>query len=100
MAVTYLKKAEKNATTGEDNTRQIVSTMLKEIEEGGEARCAEYAKQLDGYEGNIVVTQDEIDAAGEAISQQVKDDIRFAYDRVYGFAVKQRETLHFILHTI
>lgn len=93
MAVHFLKKAEKNATTGEDNTREIVSTMLKEIEAGGEARCTEYAKQLDGYEGNIIVTEEEIAAAGDELSQQVKDDIRFAYDRIYGFAVKQREAL-------
>jgi len=93
MAVIYLKKAEKNATTGEDNTREIVSTMLKEIEEGGEARCREYAKQLDNYEGNIVVTEEEIENAGKQLSQQVKDDIRFSYDRVHGFAVKQRESL-------
>lgn len=38
MAIHYIKKASKNATTGEDNTRQIVSTMLAEIEAGGEAR--------------------------------------------------------------
>ncbi|MCL4115004.1 UNVERIFIED_CONTAM: hypothetical protein GTU68_036118 [Idotea baltica] len=67
--------------------------MLKEIEAGGEARCEEYAKQLDGYEGNIVVTPEEIEAAGKRLSQQVKDDIKFSYDRVYGFAVKQRESM-------
>ncbi|WP_299878168.1 histidinol dehydrogenase [uncultured Cocleimonas sp.] len=93
MAVTYIKKAEMNATTLEDDTREIVSKMLKEIEAGGEERCAEYAKQLDGYEGNIVVTAEEIEAAEGRLSQQVKDDIKFAYDRVYGFAVKQREAL-------
>lgn len=93
MAVQYLKKAAKNATTGEDNTREIVATMLSEIEAGGEARCAEYAKELDGYDGNIVVTEEEIAAAGDQLSQQVKDDIRFAYDRIHGFAVKQREAL-------
>lgn len=93
MATHYLKKAEKNATTGEDNTRQIVSTMLAEIEAGGEERCIEYAKELDQYDGNIVVTEEDIERASSQISQQVKDDIRFAYDRVYGFAVKQREAL-------
>ena len=93
MAVTYIKKAIKNATTGEDDTRDIVSNMLKEIEAGGEDRCVEYAKTLDGYEGNIVVTEEEIEAAGKRLSQQVKDDIKFSYDRVYGFAVKQREAL-------
>jgi sulfopropanediol 3-dehydrogenase len=93
MATHYLKKATKDATTGEDNTRQIVSTMLAEIEAGGEERCIEYAKELDQYEGNIVVTEEDIERASTQISQQVKDDIRFAYDRVYGFAVKQREAL-------
>ena len=93
MAITFIKKAIKNATTGEDDTRDIVSNMLKEIEAGGEDRCVEYAKTLDGYEGNIVVTQEEIEAAGKRLSQQVKDDIKFSYDRVYGFAVKQREAL-------
>jgi sulfopropanediol 3-dehydrogenase len=93
MAVQYLKKATKNATTGEDDTREIVAEMLAEIEAGGEARCAEYAKQLDNYTGNIVVSDEEIAAAGAQLSQQVKDDIRFSYDRVYGFALKQREAL-------
>ncbi len=93
MAVTYLKKATKNATTGEDNTRDIVAKMLAEIEEGKEERCIEYAKSLDNYMGNVVVTEEEIEKASSQLSQQVKDDIRFAYDRVYGFAVKQRESL-------
>lgn len=93
MAIQFLKKATKNATTDEDNTREIVAKMLAEIEAGGEERCIEYAKQLDNYEGNIVVTEEEIAAAGDQLSQQIKDDIRFAYDRVYGFAVKQREAL-------
>ncbi|MGB0845602.1 MAG: histidinol dehydrogenase [Thiolinea sp.] len=93
MATEYLKKATKNATTGEDNTRQIVTTMLAEIEAGGEARCEQYARDLDNYSGNIVATEEEIAAAGAQLSQQVKDDIQFSYDRVYGFAKKQREAL-------
>ncbi|MGH1428628.1 MAG: histidinol dehydrogenase [Arenicella sp.] len=93
MSVTYLKKAKKNASTGEDDTREIVSTMLAEIEAGGEERCIEYAKQLDNFTGNIVVTEEEIAQASDQLSQQVKDDIHFAYDRVYNFAVKQREAL-------
>ena len=93
MSVTYLKKAKKNATTGEDDTRRIVSEMLTEIESGGEEKCIEYATKLDNYTGNIVVTEEEIEEAEKKLSQQVKDDIRFAYDRVHGFAVKQREAL-------
>ncbi|MFT5599066.1 MAG: sulfopropanediol 3-dehydrogenase [Urechidicola sp.] len=93
MTIEFLKKAEKSATTGEDDTRKIVSKMLSEIEAGGEEKAIEYATKLDNYNGNIVVTSDEIEAATAKLSQQVKDDIQFAYDRVRGFAEKQRAAL-------
>ncbi len=93
MTIEYLKKADKSATTGEDDTRKIVAQMLSDIEAGGEEKAIEYATKLDNYTGNIVVTAEEIEAAAAKISQQVKDDIQFAYDRVRGFAEKQRAAL-------
>jgi len=93
MTIEYLKKAEKTAASGEDDTRKIVLEMLSAIEVGGEAKAREYAEKLDNYTGNIVVTPDEIAAATARVSQSVKDDIQFAYDRVRGFAERQREAL-------
>ncbi len=93
MTVEYLKKAEKSSATGEDDTRNIVANMPAEIEASGEEKVVEYTATLDKYTGNIVVTDEEIEAATAKVSQQVKDDIRFAYDRVRGFAEKQREAL-------
>ncbi len=93
MTTEYLKKAEKTASSGEEETRKIVSEMLSEIEAGGEEKAREYAQELDNYTGNIVVTPEEIGAAAAKIPQQVKDDIQFAYERVSGFAKKQREAL-------
>jgi sulfopropanediol 3-dehydrogenase len=93
MTIEFLKKADKSSTTGEDDTRKIVSKMLSDIEAGGEEKVIEYATKLDNYSGNIVVTSDEIEAATAKLSQQVKDDIQFAYDRVRGFAEKQRAAL-------
>jgi sulfopropanediol 3-dehydrogenase len=93
MTIEFLKKAEKSATTGEDDTRKIVSQMLSDIEAGGEEKAIEYATKLDNYSGNIVVTSDEIEVATAKLSQQVKDDIQFAYERVRGFAEKQRAAL-------
>jgi len=93
MTIEYMKKAEKSSATGEDDTRKIVAQMLSEIESGGEQKAIEYAAKLDNYSGNIVVSAEEIAAASDKISQQVKDDIQFAYDRVRGFAEKQRAAL-------
>ena len=38
MAIEYLKKATKKPTTGEDQTRDTVSGILKDIEEVGEKK--------------------------------------------------------------
>jgi sulfopropanediol 3-dehydrogenase len=93
MAVTYLKKAEKSSATGEDDTRATVAQMLADIEAGGEQTCIDYAAKLDGYHGNILVSSDDIDQATQRLSQQVKDDIRFAHERVDKFAQRQRQSL-------
>ena len=93
MAITYLKKAEKTPQTGTDETRRIVETMLARIESEGEAAAIAYGKELDGYEGDIVVSADVIAAAGDEVSQQLKDDIRFSYDRVTAFAEAQKASI-------
>ena len=93
MAVTYLKKAEKTPQTGTDETRRIVETMLAKIESEGESAAITYGRELDGYEGDIVVPADVIAAAGDKISQQLKDDIRFSYDRVIAFAEAQKQSI-------
>ncbi|MDJ0779006.1 MAG: histidinol dehydrogenase [Gammaproteobacteria bacterium] len=93
MTIEYLKKAEKTAATGEDDTRKIVADMLGAIEAGGEEKAIEYNHKLDNFTGNVIVTPEEIEAAAAEVPQQVKDDIQFAYERVRRFAEKQREAL-------
>ncbi|MFT5420099.1 MAG: sulfopropanediol 3-dehydrogenase [Candidatus Endobugula sp.] len=93
MTIQYMKKAEKSASTGEDNTRDIVADMLAAIEAGGEEKAVEYTQKLDNYTGNIVVSEEDIAIASQKIPQSVKNDIQFAYDRVRRFADKQREAL-------
>ena len=93
MAVTYLKRAEKTPQTGTDETRRIVETMLAKIGSDGESAAITYGRELDGYEGDIVVSADVIAAAGDKISQQLKDDIRFSLDRVTAFAGAQKQSI-------
>ena len=89
----YLKRAEKSPTTGEEETRQTVQAMLAEIESGGEDKAREYAANLDKWTGDIIVSPDEIKAAGESLSQRARDDIKFAYERVKKFAQAQLQSM-------
>ena len=90
----YLKKARKNSATGEDDTRERVNELLKDIESGGEARARHYAKSLDGWTGDIVVSAEEIARASESLPQRIKDDIAFAHVQVRTFAEAQLASMH------
>ena len=89
MTITYLKKAEKTPQTGSDETRNIVAEMLAKIEAGGEEVALAYGRDLDGYAGDAIVSDEVIAAAAATVSPQLKDDIQFAYDRVTKFAKAQ-----------
>ncbi len=89
----YLKKASKTSTSDAGDVRETVQAILNEIEAGGEAAARAYAEKFDCYDGNVVLTKDEIAEAGSKVSQKLKDDIRFAYDNVRRFAEAQRETI-------
>ena len=93
MAIEYLKKATKKPTTGENQTRDTVSGILKDIEEFGEKKAIEYGIKLDGWDGDIIVSKDAIEESATKVTQQLKDDLQFAFDRVYGFARKQMESI-------
>ncbi len=90
MTVKYLKKATKTATTDSTDVRETVMTMLDEIERGGEEVALDYAAKFDQYEGNILLTDEEIDAAIAKVPQKLKDDIIFAHDNVKRFAEVQK----------
>jgi sulfopropanediol 3-dehydrogenase len=94
MTIEYLKRATPAQQQIDVATGETVRRMLAEIEAGGEDAVQRFARELDGWHGPVVV-----DAAGFARAEQqlapgVKDDIRFARDRVLDFARRQRESLH------
>jgi sulfopropanediol 3-dehydrogenase len=93
MSVRYLKKAEKTAATGEQDVRATVQAILDDIEQGGEEKAKEYAAKFDKWTGDIVVSREDIEAAGKKLSPQLKDDVSFAYDQVRTFAEAQRDAL-------
>ncbi len=93
MAVRYLKKAEKTAATGEQDVRETVARMLDEIEAGGEEKAREYSRKFDNWQGEILVSRAERDAAAGRLSERVKADIAFAHERVRRFAEAQLASL-------
>jgi sulfopropanediol 3-dehydrogenase len=93
MATEHLKKAAMTPATGEEETRRIVSEMLSEIRKGGEERAREYGVALDGYRGDVLVSAEAVEAARRAVPERVKDDLRFAHQKVAEFARRQRESI-------
>ena len=93
MTISYLKKATKTSSSRDDDTKATVSEILAAIKSGGEAAAAEYARKLDGWDGDIVVSRAMIEAATKSLPETVKDDIRFARDRICAFAAHQRDSV-------
>ena len=93
MAITYLKKADPPVQAIDTATAQTVRSMLAQIEAGGEEAVRRYARDLDGYTGEIVLGEADFAAAEMALSSGVKADIRFARDRVQDFAQRQRDSM-------
>jgi sulfopropanediol 3-dehydrogenase len=93
MSVQFLKKAAKTPETESSNAQQVVAEMLANIEKNGESAVLEYAKTLDKWTGDVVLSQVEIDRILAEVPSQVKKDIDFAVKQVYDFAIAQKESI-------
>jgi hypothetical protein len=67
--------------------------MLAAIQAGREDAVRDYAKDLDHWTGDIVMSPAQIDAALREVPTQVKRDIDFAVRQVSDFALAQRRSL-------
>ena len=90
----YLKKCNPPAIEIDNETGATVQRMLAEIREGGEEVVRRYARDFDGWQGDIVLGEEACAAAERSLSEGVKQDIGYAIDRVCGFAQLQRDSLH------
>ncbi|PSK86433.1 sulfopropanediol 3-dehydrogenase [Limimaricola soesokkakensis] len=93
MTVTYLKSAKRHAESDQADTRAAVSAMLAEIKSGGEARVEAYARELDRWDGPVLVDEDTRRAAAARLPESLKDDIRFAHANIRRFAEAQMRTV-------
>ncbi len=90
---TYLKKATKKIEEFDHRITVVVRDILNRIRNRGESEVRELAAQFDNWTRDFVLGKQEIQTLIDKVPQNAKDDIRFAYDQVYGFAVKQRESM-------
>jgi sulfopropanediol 3-dehydrogenase len=100
MTREYLKKATLTAQSGASDVHELVQGILNDIEAGGDAKAMEYAAKFDKYDGNVILTEEEIAAAEALVPQKLKEDIQFAHDNVRRFAEAQKATVSDIEYEI
>nr|MDA3856857.1 histidinol dehydrogenase [Roseovarius sp.] len=92
MPMTYLKSAPGQPPETAADVADTVQVMLARLRSGGAQVALEYARSLDGWQGEITVTRNQITAASARVPQALKDDIDWAHDNISRFAEAQRAT--------
>ena len=93
MAIHYLKRASKTPDTETATAQKVVTDMLAAIDSGGEDAVRRYARELDKWTGDIVMSDAAINAALKDVPDRVQRDIDFAVKQVFDFASAQRRSL-------
>ncbi len=93
MSIEFLKRAAKTPESETKGARRVVAEMLAQIEARGEEAVREYARKLDRWDGEIVVSREEIKRRARDIPEAIKRDIEFATERVRKFALAQRDSI-------
>ena len=92
----YLKHgidAETKSQT-DSNVRETVGSILADLEARGDDAVREYSKQFDNWSpASYRLSPAEIDACYDELTEQEKDDIRFAQEQVRNFAQIQRDSM-------
>jgi len=92
--ITYIKKAAKTPESDEAETRKIVENILNAVRENGDDEILRhYSSKFKNWDKKLILSPEEIEQRAQSVSAAVKDDLKFAYEQVYGFAVKQRESM-------
>lgn len=92
MPATFLKTAPGQPPQTAGDIEDTVQIMLSRLRVGGAQTALEYARQLDGWTGDITVPSDAVAAAVSRVPQTLKDDIGWAHDNISTFAAAQRAT--------
>eukprot|EP00929_Paragymnodinium_shiwhaense_P007182 TRINITY_DN111118_c0_g1_i1.p1 TRINITY_DN111118_c0_g1~~TRINITY_DN111118_c0_g1_i1.p1 ORF type:complete len:478 (-),score=119.34 TRINITY_DN111118_c0_g1_i1:299-1732(-) len=90
---TYVKKALKSEEEAFSGIEERVRSMLAEIKTGGKDVVLRLSKELDKYEGEVVVTREQMKKASETVPAAERKMIEYAHKRVKIFAEAQRKSI-------
>jgi sulfopropanediol 3-dehydrogenase len=93
MSMIYLKTSTRTAESGQGDVRAAVEAMLGEIERDGDAAAIRFARDLDQWPDEIVVSPETRAKAAALVPEKLKGDIRFAHRNIRLFAEAQRATI-------
>ncbi len=93
MSMIYLKKSTRTAESGQSDVRISVEAMLAELARDGDAAATRMARELDNWQGDIVVSPVARAHAATLVPEKLKADIRFAHRNITRFAEAQRSTI-------
>ncbi|MEP7206658.1 MAG: histidinol dehydrogenase [Casimicrobiaceae bacterium] len=93
MTTHLLKQASKSPATETSAAQKVAGEMLATIERDGEAAVRRYAKDLDGWTGDILVSPAEMERRTAAVPGNERRDIEFATAQVRRFAEAQRASV-------
>ena len=93
MTRQYLKKATLTSKSDASEVKETVRAILDDIEAGGDAKALEYAATFDRYDGPVLLSQTDIDAAAAQVPDKLKADIQFSHANVRTFAEAQKASL-------
>ena len=68
----HLKQSSMSAGQEDHETRRIVSQILEDIRVGKEEAVRKYSLEMDGYDGKVIVSNEEIEEACNSLDPQLK----------------------------
>ena len=94
--IRYLKRGKDVRQRAEDDAkvRTTVEAIIADIESRGDTAVRDYSRQFDNWDpADFRLSQRDIEAARNSLSQREVDDIRFAQQQIRNFARIQREAM-------
>lgn len=92
---TWLKKPAVDGPPAQRDPKVVerVSEMLSDIESHGMDAVLRYARELDGWTGELEVSAADLRKSGDALPADVRAALELGYERTNRFATAQREHL-------